>query len=91
MMQADLPRPSTKRRRGYKHVYTTIRVYVNLKEELDEAMERAYPGVPRPHALALILPRCPVCHGLLVQKFASPHLVCVKCGREYELKEVTKA
>ena len=90
MSQPTLPRPSVKRRRGYRHIYTTIKVYVDLKEELDKAMELAYPGVARPHALALILPRCPVCHGLLVHKFASTHLVCVKCGREYELKEVTK-
>ncbi|MCD6198941.1 MAG: hypothetical protein J7K15_10285 [Deltaproteobacteria bacterium] len=33
-------------------------------------------------------PRCPHCEGPLSQKFASARLVCLRCGREYELREV---
>lgn len=68
--------------------YTTILIDRELKKELIEALEYAYPGIPRVYALTLFMPRCPVCHGLLFQKFASTRLICSVCGREFELREI---
>ena len=34
------------------------------------------------------LPRCPYCNGVLMQKFASNKLICIKCNREYILNPV---
>ena len=35
-------------------------------------------------------PLCPECNSPLSAKFASERLVCLRCGREFELKEVSK-
>jgi len=35
-------------------------------------------------------PICPRCCSPLSAKFASERLVCLRCGREFELKEVSK-
>ena len=72
------------------HTYTTVAISRALKEELDEVREKFFFGASIKKTLDIAMPRCPACGGLLIQKFASPHLICVKCGREYELKEVTK-
>ena len=74
-----------------KHTFTTVAISRSLKEELDEVREKFFFGASVKKTLNMALPRCPVCGGLLIQKFAASHLICVKCGREYELKEVTKA
>ena len=68
--------------------YTTILIEEELKSELVAALEEAYPGMPRVYALTLFMPRCPVCDGLLFQEFASTRLVCSRCRRVYELREV---
>jgi hypothetical protein len=35
-----------------------------------------------------IPPTCPYCHSPLSGKFASDRLICLQCGREFNLKEV---
>ena len=76
---------------GKRGEYSTIALEPDFKRELDEVKNKFYPKLSMTQALKLLMPRCPACGGLLVQKFASSHLVCSKCGREYELNEVSKA
>ena len=74
-----------------KWPYATVALDPQLKREIDEIRAKYFFNLPIGKALLLAMPRCPACGGLLIQKFASSNLICAKCGREYELKEVTKA
>mgnify|MGYP001772781539 CR=1 FL=1 len=73
-----------------KHTFTTVAISRSLKEELDEVREKFFFGASIKKTLNMAMPRCPACGGLLIRKLGSSYLACVKCGREYELKEVTK-
>jgi len=77
----------------YLTIFIQVMTYVatiHLDKEDAEKIEKIrnlWP-VPKSKIIKFAWPRCPICGGLLVQKFASSNLVCVGCKREYKLIEV---
>jgi len=67
---------------------------VRLDDESIEIISKARKmfanKVPFCHVIPLVWPRCPHCNEPLIQKFASSRLICVGCGKEFEVVEVRK-
>jgi uncharacterized protein with PIN domain len=69
-----------------RYSYTTLKISEDSRRLLDEVMADAfYSRVNVKDVIAVAWPRCPKCGGPLVQKFASPNLMCARCRSEYWL------
>jgi len=71
-------------------VYHTMKISEESRHVIDEvARDSVYSRINVKDLIALAWPRCPQCGGVLVQKFASRNLTCVRCKAEYELRHVS--
>ena len=69
--------------------YVTLKISEASRQVLDEVMTDAvYSRINVKDLIAVAWPKCPVCGGALVQKFASKNLICVRCRAEYRLEHV---
>ena len=67
--------------------YITLKISPESRSVLEEVMSDAvYSRINVKDVIAMAWPRCPKCGGVLVQKFASRNLICVKCRTEYVLR-----
>jgi uncharacterized protein (DUF983 family) len=69
--------------------YHTLKISDESRRVIDEVMTDAvYSRINVKDVISMAWPRCPRCGGVLVQKFASRNLTCVRCRAEYELRHV---
>jgi len=72
-----------------KPTYHTMKISEESRRVIDEvSRDGVYSRINVKDVIALAWPRCPRCGGVLVQKFASQNLMCVRCRAVYELKHV---
>ena len=72
-----------------KYNYVNLKISPESRAVIDEVMQNSvWRYVDLKDVIALAWPRCPDCDGVLVQKYASKNVVCVKCHKEYELRHV---
>jgi len=66
--------------------YYTLKISDESRRVIDEVMTDAvYSRINVKDIIAAAWPRCPKCGSPLVQKFASQHLICVRCRTTYAL------
>jgi hypothetical protein len=72
-----------------RYNYVNLKVSPESRAVINEvASNSVWRHVDLKDVIALAWPKCPVCGGALVQKYASKNVVCVKCHAEYELRHV---
>jgi uncharacterized protein (DUF983 family) len=72
-----------------KYAYHTVKISEESRRVLDEvASDSVYSRINVKDLISIAWPRCPACGSVLVNKFASKNLVCVKCKAEYEVRYV---
>jgi len=77
--------------RRKKYNYVTLKVTPESRAIIDEVKSSNFWfHVYVKDIIAITWPRCPVCDGPLVQKFASANLLCVRCRAEFRLRRMSR-